>query len=190
VITMAGSGASETAERYRKVAGQFTERVRAVPADAWDNPSPCEGWVARDVVGHLVGWMPGFFSRWGVDLSPGPSVDSDPVGAWTGLNDAIQVALEDPEIAVREADSPMGRRSLQDIVGMIVVGDVLIHTWDLSRAAGLDEKLDPDEVQRMSGIMQMSDEMLRAGGQFGPRVEVPEDADPQTQLIAFSGRQP
>ena len=42
----------------------------------------------------------------------------------------------------------------------------------------------------MSGIMQMSDEQLRSGGQFGPRVEVPEDADPQTQLIAFSGRRP
>lgn len=187
---MAGPGASETAERYRKVAGQFTERVRAVPADAWDNPSPCEGWAARDVVGHLVGWVPDFISRWGVDLPAGPSANTDPVGAWTRLNEGIQAALDDPEVAAREADSPMGRRSLQDIVGMIVMGDVLIHTWDLSRSAGLDETLDPDEVQQMSGMMEMSDEMLRSDGQFGPRVEVPADADPQTQLIAFSGRRP
>ena len=187
---MTGSGASETADRYRKVAGHFTERVRAVPADAWDNPSPCEGWVARDIVAHLVEWMPGFFSRWGVEFPPGPSVRADPPGAWTGLNDAIQAALDDPEIAGREADSPMGRRSLQDVVGMIVVGDVLIHTWDLSRATGQDETLDPGEVAMMSGMMQMSDEMLRSGGQFGPRVAVPADADPQTQLIAFSGRRP
>ena len=34
------------------------------------------------------------------------------------------------------------------------------------------------------------DEVLRQSGQFGPRVEVPDDADEQTKLIAFIGRQP
>ncbi len=187
---VAGSGASEIAERYRNVAAQFTQRVESVPPGAWENPAPCEGWVARDVVGHLVGWMPGFFSRWGVDLAPGPSVDTDPVGAWAGLSDAIQAALDDPEIAAREADSPLGRQSLEQIVGMIVISDVLIHTWDLARATGQDETLDADEVARMSGFLEMPDEALRSSGQFGPRVEVPADADPQTQLIAFSGRRP
>ncbi|HEX4016922.1 MAG TPA: TIGR03086 family metal-binding protein [Frankiaceae bacterium] len=185
------AGASETAERYRNVAGQFTERVRAVPADAWDNPAPCEGWVARDVVGHLVGWVPDFLSRWDVELKGGPSAQADPVGAWTRLSDGVQAALDDPQAAVRQADSPMGRRSLQDIVDMIVINDVLIHTWDIARAAGLDETLDPAEVARMSGgFLQMSDEALRSSGQFGPRVEVADDADAQTKLIAFSGRRP
>jgi hypothetical protein len=32
--------------------------------------------------------------------------------------------------------------------------------------------------------------MLRSSGQYGPRVEVPDDADEQTKLIAFMGRQP
>lgn len=181
---------SETPARYRKVAGRFTQRVEAVPDDAWDNPSPCAGWAARDVVRHLVGWMPGFFARWDVTLATGPSVDTDPVGAWAAVNGSIQTALDDPATLAHEADGPMGRMSLDRIVGMIVVGDVLIHTWDLSRATGLDESLDPDEVQRMSGIMQMSDEMLRSGGQFGPKVEVAEDADAQTKMIAFSGRRP
>jgi hypothetical protein len=34
------------------------------------------------------------------------------------------------------------------------------------------------------------DDMLRQSGQYGPRVEVPDDADVQTKLIAFIGRQP
>jgi uncharacterized protein (TIGR03086 family) len=191
VIAVTGSGTSETAQRYRKVAGQFTLRVQAVPAGSWDNPCPCEGWRARDIVGHLVEWMPGFFSRWDVELSPAVTVDDDPVAAWVSTSDAIQAALDDPQVAAREADSPMGRRSLEQVVGMIVVGDVLVHTWDLARATGQDETLDADEVARLSGMMlQMSDEMLRSDGQFGPRVEVPKDADPQTQLIAFSGRRP
>ena len=39
-------------------------------------PAPPEGWVARDVVRHLVEWFPGFLqSGAGVRLPAGPSVD-------------------------------------------------------------------------------------------------------------------
>ncbi len=34
------------------------------------------------------------------------------------------------------------------------------------------------------------DQALRASGHFGPRVEVPADADVQTRLLAFIGRNP
>lgn len=39
------------------------------------------------------------------------------------------------------------------------------------------------------GMLPM-DAMLRQSGQFGPRVDVPDDADPVTKLIAFTGRTP
>jgi hypothetical protein len=72
---------SEMAERFRKVARGFTDRAEAVPDGAWDNPTPCEGWVARDIVRHLVDWMPGFFLRSaGLELTTGPSADHDPAG--------------------------------------------------------------------------------------------------------------
>ena len=73
---------------------------------------------------------------------------------------------------------------------MFCTGDILVHTWDLARATGLDETLDADEVHRMFVGMEPMDEMLRASGHYGPRVAVPDDADEQTQLIAFTGRQP
>lgn len=40
--------------------------------------------------------------------------------------------------------------------------------------------------------MQPMDEMLRASGHYGAKVAVPADADAdeQTQLIAFTGRDP
>lgn len=38
--------------------------------------------------------------------------------------------------------------------------------------------------------MQPLDEVLRSSGQFGPKVEVPADADVQTRLLAFIGRDP
>jgi len=67
---------------------------------------------------------------------------------------------------------------------------VLIHTWDLARAVGLDERLDQDEVRRLFESMEPNDELMRQGTAFGPRVEVPDDADEQTKLLAFTGRRP
>ena len=91
---------SEISERYERVAGQFTQRVRAVPAGAWDNAAPCEGWVARDVVRHLAEWLPGFFfEQWGLDAPPIPSADDDPVAAWTVVDGTIQAALDHPATA-------------------------------------------------------------------------------------------
>ena len=182
---------SEISERYRKVAGQFTERAKAVPDGAWDNPAPCVGWVARDVVRHLVEWMPSFFpASSGVEVPTVPSVDEDPVGAWVGVSDALQAAVDDPEIAAREFDMRVGRYTVEDAVATFCIGDVLVHTWDLARATGLDETLDSDEVHRLFEGMEPIDDLLRQSGQYGPRVDVPDDADEQAKLIAFTGRRP
>ncbi len=182
---------SEISERYRRVAGQFTQRVRAVPEDAWDNPAPCEGWVVRDVVGHLVEWLPAFFfGRWGIEASPIPPVDQDPAGAWDVVDGAIQAGLDDPEVAGRERDTPLGRSRFEDTIDTIRTGDVLVHTWDLARATGLDETLDAEEVHRYLAGSEPYDEQMRRSGHYGPRVEVSNDADEQTRLIAFTGRRP
>ena len=73
---------------------------------------------------------------------------------------------------------------------MFFLGDVLIHTWDVARATGGDEVLDGDEVHRMLSGIEPYDDMLRASGQYGQRVTVPDDADEQARLIAFMGREP
>lgn len=182
----------EIAERYRTVAGGFTARVLALPDAAWERPAPCEGWVARDVVRHMVEWMPSFpLAEAGVTVPPGPSVDDDPAGAWRVLDAAIQGALDDPEVAGREFESRAGRYTVEAAIDMFCTGDVLVHTWDLARAAGLDETLDPDEVHRqLLGMEAIDDAVLRGSGHYGPRVEVAPDADEQTRLIAFTGRTP
>ena len=183
---------SEVAERYRRAAAAFTERVRAVPGDAWERPAPCEGWVARDVVGHLVEWVPAFFEAAGVPgLGQGPSVDDDPVGAWTAVDAALQARLDDPATAALEVAHPRaGTHRFDDAVATFVLGDVLVHTWDLARATGLDEHLDPELVHDMLAGLEPMDEVLRSSGQFGARVDVAPDADEQTRLIAFTGRRP
>jgi uncharacterized protein (TIGR03086 family) len=127
-----------------------------------------------------------------LDLSTNdaPTVDEDPAAAWLSLSDAIQAALDDPATAAREFEMRAGRYRVDNAVATFCIGDVLVHTWDLARAAGLDETLDADEVHRMFEGMEPIDEMLRASGHYGARVRVPDDADEQTKLIAFTGRRP
>jgi uncharacterized protein (TIGR03086 family) len=183
--------ATEISERYRNVAAQMTARVTAVPAQAWDNPSPCEGWAARDVIGHLVGWISAFpLGTVGIGIAATPSVTEDVVGAWDVLDGAIQTALDDPLTAARELDTPMGRVTLEQAVDMFCTADVLVHTWDLARATGLNETLDAEDVHRLLVAMEPMDEILRASGQYGPRVPVSPDTDEQARLIAFTGRRP
>lgn len=181
---------TEISDRYRKVAGEFTQRIQSVPADAWDKPAPCDGWVARDVVRHLVEWIPGFFSSSDLRFPQAPSVDEDPAAAWQAINDTLQSALDDPDLAAHEFEMRMGRVRVDQSIAQFCLGDVLVHTWDLARAVGLDESLDATEVHRMFEGMEPIDELLRKSGQFGPRVDVPANADEQTKLIAFTGRRP
>ena len=181
------------AERYADVADTFTSRIREVPAGAWEHEAPCEGWVARDVVRHLVEWVPGFFQNLaGLDLgvAGAPSVDDDPLGAWTALDRGLRSALADPSVSERTFEMQGTTRTIEEAIAMFVLGDVVVHTWDLARATGLDETLDPDEVHGMLEGMLPMDEVLRQSGHYGPKVAVPDDADEQTRLIAFTGRRP
>src|SRR5438105_2165926 len=81
---------SEVSERYGRLAGAFADKIAAVPDDAWSNPSPCPGWTARDVVGHVVstqGMFLGFVNR---ELGEIPSVEDDPLGAWRAASAVIE----------------------------------------------------------------------------------------------------
>ena len=180
------------ADQYRRVARSFTELVEGVSLDDWDRPSPCEGWTARDVVGHLAEWVPAFFAdAGGPTLSTGPSVDIDPVGAWHSLDTGIQDVLDQPALAAREINHQrVGQHRFDEAIGRFVLGDVLVHTWDIGRATGQDVTLDPAVVHDMLAGMEPLDDVLRSSGQYGPRVEVPADADEQTRLLAFTGRRP
>ena len=180
----------DPAERHREVAGRFTERVRGTRD--WDAPSPVADWTARDVVRHLTDWFPGFLAAGaGIELPHGPSVNADPVAAWQVHADGVQALLDDPETAGRKLTNPhIGTLPLDAAIDQFYTSDVFMHTWDLARATGQDDRLDPDFCARLLTGMEQLNEVLRTSGQYGPRVEVPPDADPQTRLLGFIGRDP
>ena len=184
---------TSAADEYREVAGRFTELVEAVPDDAtWRRRSPVAEWTARDVVGHLVGWFPGFLAGGaGVTLPQGPAVDEDPVAAWRTMSDGVQALLDDPASGQKVLTNPhIGEVPLPEAVSRFFTADVFMHTWDLARATGQDDTLDPERCAQLLAGMEPLDDLLRSSGQYGSKVDVPDDADVQTRMLAFIGRDP
>lgn len=180
---------STEAERFDRVAATFDGVIAGV-AD-WSAPAPCAGWAARDVVRHLVEWVPGMFGSVGVTVAPGPSVDEDPAAAWGAVRDALATALADPDTSSRTmVFGPAGEHTVPAAVDRFVTPDVLVHSWDLARASGQDVVLDVEVASgTLAGFEAMGD-MLVQSGHFGAPVAVGEDAGVQERLIAASGRDP
>ncbi|GEP34660.1 hypothetical protein NSZ01_24280 [Nocardioides szechwanensis] len=178
------------AEEYREIVRTFTDRVRGTTD--WDAPAPVAGWTARDVVRHLVEWFPAFLEGGaGITLPTGPSVDEDPVAAWTTFSEGVQSLLDDPTSEAKVLTNPhIGEVPVPTAISRFFTADVFMHTWDLARATGQDETLDPQRCAEMLAGMEPLDDVLRQSGQYGAKVDVPADADVQTRLLAFIGRDP
>ena len=176
------------AERHREVAAGFAEHVAAV--DDWDTPSPVPGWMARDVVAHLVDWFTDFLAAGGVELPAAVAVADDPDAAWRAHRDAVQSLLDGPTADSAFTHPMAGSHRLADAIDRFYTADVFMHTWDLATAAGREPELDPRFAAQLVDGMSAMEDMLRASGQYGPPVDVGADADPVTRLIGFIGRDP
>lgn len=143
------------------------------------------------MVAHLVDWLPPLLAGGaGIELATVVS-DDDPTASWLAHAAAVQALLDDPATAGRMLENPhLGRLPVDQAVDRFYTTDVFLHSWDLARATGQDDRLDPQLCADLLTGMEPLDELLRSSGQYGPRVLVPVDAGPQDRLIAFIGRDP
>jgi uncharacterized protein (TIGR03086 family) len=81
-----------------------------------------------------------------------------------------------------------GEQPFESLVGRLLCTDTLIHTWDLARATGQDESLDPGAVAKAIEFLAPIDDAIRRPGGFGPKIDSPPDAGNQTRLLNFTGR--
>ena len=176
------------AEQHAQDAGRFAALTEKASAEDWARPSPVSAWTARDVVGHLVEWLPGFISRADVALTP-VAVADDPAAAWRQRAEEVQSVLEERSDVVYS--SPMfGDMPLGSAIDQFYTNDVWMHSWDLARALGVDFDLGAERSAETLTAMRPMDELLRSSGQFGPQVPVADDAPAQDRLVAFIGRDP
>ncbi len=179
---------SEISDHYRRLSDAFADKIAAVPDDRWESQSPCEEWKARDVVNHVVGTQGMFLGFVGAELKDVPSVDENPLAAWDAARAQIQERLDDPERAKIEFEGLTGKSTFEAAVDKFLCSDLVVHGWDLARATGLDESIEPDDAQRVQRNMESMGDGLRSPGAFSAEVEPSPGADEQQMMLAFLGR--
>jgi uncharacterized protein (TIGR03086 family) len=185
---------ADQAALHRRAVGEFDARVRAVGDDQWELPTPCSDWNVRQLVNHLV-----YEDRWTVPLMEGSTIAAvgdryegdllgdDPKGAWAESCAEAVAAVQADGALERMVDLSSGPTPAGEYVSQLLA-DHLIHAWDLARAVGADERLDPELVEACAAWFAEMEPHYRAAGAIGERPETPPGADAQTTLLAAFGR--
>jgi uncharacterized protein (TIGR03086 family) len=170
----------QTADKWSDVYGQVGDRQ-------WGNPTPCRAWTVRNLVDHALAWQAKGGSLLGADVAP---EESD----WERIRASYAAVLADPARLDGTVPEFAGIPKA-DLAGFLI-GDLLIHSWDLARSIGADDTLPPDVVAATTdGLHHVPPDLLRGTnplGQkmMGPAVEVSDDASAQDKMLAFTGRTP
>jgi uncharacterized protein (TIGR03086 family) len=174
---------------YRSATSRAIAVVEAVRSDQLGWPTPCSEWSVHQLVDHLVGGTEYLLAAVSGRQPVAPERTTS--GDYRRGVQQVLAALTQPGAMERICVSPLGFDwpVAQAVAGTFM--DVLIHTWDLARATGQDERLDPALVEVC--IAMFVPEMPRQGreaGIIGPEVPVGEDASAQDRLLAVMGRRP
>jgi uncharacterized protein (TIGR03086 family) len=185
---------SDNLRIYTKAIYGFDHVARLAGDGDWNKPSPCEGWNARHVIGHVLA-IQRYIESLIRDVPPSmnPMVDPDrncgahPYETWAAARDGVLEALDHPDVLGRTVQNWNGPATVDAVIGFNVA-DTTIHSWDLARALGVDDRLDPATVAHAMSAMAPVLDGLRGVGFFGQAIEVGSDADPQARLLGVAGR--
>lgn len=175
----------------------FTDVVNGVPDDRWQSTSPCEGWTALDVLGHVgEATTVGAQILRGDEMNlvrhdpPSSIVEGDPSTWWAGTaTDAAEALLNATDLD-REIDSPAGRRTVRDGLSFPAV-DLFIHGWDIAAATGQSVRFPAEAVTFIRGVFaNVPEEATRRPGVFAAAVDATAGSDDTDQVLAFAGRDP
>ncbi len=190
-----GAGmSSELPELFDRAQRRFGELVHEVRGDQWDAATPCSEWDVRTLVNHLV-----YEARWAPLLLEGKTIeevgdrfDGDilgekPAATYDDAAAGAMAAVQAPGALDRTVHLSYGESPAPGYL-MQLTGDFVVHSWDLARAIGADERLDPELVDVVYDNTKPHADQLAASGLFDPPVDVADDADRQTKMLALFGR--
>ncbi len=178
----------DTSADYNTIADAFGGRLEGMATEGWSAPTPCSEWSVRDLVAHVIG----VHGRVIATLDAAEPLEPDPAGdllkQWWQARDRISEALNDEARAAKIVSTMFGEQPFASLVGSLLCADTLIHTWDLARATGQDERLDPDAVSKIMAMLVPLDDAIRSPSGFAAKITPAADADEQTKLLNFCGR--
>ncbi len=169
--------------------------LTALDAESGTRRSPCGEWTALDVGRHLVA-VADRITAVGQRRDPNPLpvlVDLPPAGiapAFDTASSRLERAWADPSILGDIVTVPWGRVPGAVAAGVYTV-EVLVHTWDLARALGVDVDWVTEDVEAALATARLGIPAEPRGGEipFAPPTEPAQDAPPADRLAAWLGRQ-
>jgi uncharacterized protein (TIGR03086 family) len=171
----------------------FEAMVAGVPPGCWDASSPCAGWCAADVAGHVIGALRATEAfatgrpEAGSAAQPRSAAGDDPLAAWRTAR-ADMMAVLTPAALARLVPLPWGGEMPLGEFLERHPAEILVHTWDLAQATGQAAVLDPGLVSAALEPARKFAPVGRAAGLVGPECAVAEDAGDLTRLLAIFGR--
>lgn len=179
---------------HREAVDTFTAHLEGASPDRWGSPTPCGEWDVRQLVNHVVGeqrWIPPLLGGSTVaevgDALDGDLLGDDPIAAWRAAigpaQDAVEATPLDQVVHLSFADVPAEEYLRQ------LTADYVIHAWDLAHATGQAESIPADVVEPIATWFETAEDLYRAAGAIGPRVDV-TSPDPFAVLLGRFGRDP
>jgi uncharacterized protein (TIGR03086 family) len=179
---------NDDAERHRRACAGFTHLVRVVAPTQWALPTPCREWDTRALLEHVIGFHEYLLLRPLGVRAHRPK--DDPVGRWVATANAINTVLDAPEVLDESRDYFDGASRPPGTVLPALTTDVVVHTWDLSRAIGTSGHLDPELCLRAWEQASSRPNAHHASGLVAPPVAVPSSASVEDRLVGLFGRSP
>lgn len=176
------------------VAAPLPALARAIADSPLDARTPCADWNLAALVKHVLYWAP-LLAAAGRRATPTPVAATE--GEVVLREGALEAVWADVVDAWSDPGAWTGTTSLggpdplpAQMIGEMVVGELVVHGWDLARAVGTSPEW-PDEVLApvYEGVVGMA-QQGRDMGIFGAEVPVPVDAPLLDRIVAATGRDP
>ena len=170
--------------------------VRAAATTPTSAPTPCAAWDLGALARHLIFWSP-FLAASGRRAEPIPVASTEPDVPLEGWPDAVVAGVNEVAAAWSDAAAWTGTTTMggpdalpAEMIGGMVLGELVVHGWDLARAAGVRAEWSQDVlVATYEAVVGMAAQG-RQMGIFGPEVAVPADAPLLDRIAAATGRDP
>ena len=160
-------------------------------------PTPCRSWTVSHLVEHLVNDLGNFAAAvrgeqpsWG---APTGALGDDWAGPFASSRRELEAAWESADVDAlvpsMGGEAPLLSRADQQIA------ELAVHAWDLARATGQSEDLDPAVAEYgLRWATQNLAPQFRGpedeGKAFGAEVPVPDSAPVYERLAGWFGRDP
>lgn len=185
-------------QQLSSVAEAMAAIVGGISSDQLTAPTPCVEYDVRGLVHHLLFWGPSLEGAGRRENVPPPAPAEPDVdltsGDWRGdlLTQLTRIARSWAPASSWEGTTYMGRpiELPASLVGDMILGELVVHCWDLARATGQRLDLDEDLLTHVHGAMAPGVEQGREMGMYGPEVPIPADAPTLARIVGLTGRDP